>query len=143
LRYRLHQDTYIGDRLIVAGEGGTEMEIPPLARAGEMVTKMVSASVPMSSQIVPSAKKVSVRLDHDLHHIPGPHWEPLDDEAKAHCKKVGHEFTGEMPDVLDGLEEHLANAQARMRPDDVAMIAAGVITALQTAGLLTSSQPKK
>lgn len=37
------------------------------------------------------------------HHKPGPHWEPLDDDAKAMVARTGVEFTGEVPDVLSAL----------------------------------------
>lgn len=43
-------------------------------------------------------------------HVPGPHWEPLDDEAKAMCLKHGIAFTGSVPDPIDTLSLKLADA---------------------------------
>lgn len=35
------------------------------------------------------------------HHVPGPHWDPVDEEAKAHCTKLGVAYTGEVPDMVE------------------------------------------
>lgn len=49
----------------------------------------------------------------DARHVPGPHWMPLDDAAKALCAEHGIEYTGEVPDPLNGLQISLAEAIAK------------------------------
>lgn len=39
----------------------------------------------------------------DRRHKPGPHWQPLDDEAREMMEASGETFTGEVPDVLNAL----------------------------------------
>jgi len=69
--------------------------------------------------------------------VPGPHWEPIDDEAKALCKKHGIVFTGHVPDCMDSLTKQLAEAMERERqagnPD---AIAAAMVKALMEAGVI-------
>lgn len=40
-------------------------------------------------------------------HTPGPHWEAVDDEARAICKELKHEYTGEVPDIVNQLSDKL------------------------------------
>lgn len=70
-QWKIHQVSYINDRLYAEGE------IAELGRRGiDRVTKK------------------------PIHHLPGPHWEPVDDEAKEIAKGCGHVFTGEVPDMV-------------------------------------------
>jgi hypothetical protein len=78
-------------------------------------------------------------------HIPGPHWEPMDDEAKAHCAKLSVKFTGEVPDVMPALIDKLEKAQkdaaAAGNPD---AIAKAMVGALIEAGVIaTKKAPAK
>lgn len=77
-RYRLHQRSYIGDRLY---EPDSEITVSPSVK-------------------------------------PGPHWEPIDDEAKNAMANHAIEFTGEVPDVLARLEPMLADALAKRSGTD-------------------------
>lgn len=82
---------------------------------------------------------------HDIasHHVPGPHWEPLDDEAKAICKKHGVTFTGFVPDCLDQLTKQLSESMERERlagnPD---AIAAALVRALIEGGVIPKPAAK-
>jgi hypothetical protein len=51
---------------------------------------------------------------------PGPHMEPLDDEARAAAEAGGVKFTGEVPDVLNALLPMLQKAQ--QNADDAAKL---------------------
>jgi len=46
----------------------------------------------------------------DARHIPGPHWEPMDEAAKALAKKHQIKFTGQVPDPTDKLSLQLSDA---------------------------------
>jgi hypothetical protein len=48
----------------------------------------------------------------EARHIPGPHWQPMDDEAKAHCKKHGVTYTGQVPDMVEAMTADLQSKQA-------------------------------
>lgn len=72
----------------------------------------------------------------DARHIPGPHWEPLDDEARAICTANGHEFTGEVPDILPALTDELGkagNAAGGMTAEQMTAAIANGVTAAMTA----------
>lgn len=69
-RYRIHQTSYIDDRVIDAGQ----------------------------------------EIEADARHVPGPHWEPLDDAAKALAKKHSIRFTGNVPDPTEKLSLQLNRA---------------------------------
>lgn len=89
------------------------------------------------------------------HHTPGPHWEPVDEEAKAHCAKLGIAYTGEVPDMVErvgdvmggdrldakSLGEAIAAAFAKTAPPAidhealVKAVVAGVMAAQAAAAL--------
>ena len=133
MRFRIHQPSYIGDALIGPAEiddnpalgkhhRGHDIEVKPLALKGDRLTHKVVGKKPEI-----------VTLKDDLWPVPGPHWEPLDDAAKALCEKHGVQFIGEMPDVLSGLEEEFADAQARMQKQNAEMIAQAVAIGVREA----------
>lgn len=76
-------------------------------------------------------------------HVPGPHWEPLDDEAKALCKQHGVEYTGFVPDSMDVLVESLEQAKQKKAIEDNNAIGRGVANALIEAGVVTLKAPGK
>jgi hypothetical protein len=137
MRYRIHQPSVIGDRYIEAAEDNLpEIEVPPLARKGDRITKTLAGG-----------QKIIIVLDEDLQHVPASHWEPLDDAAKAQALACGIEFTGEMPDVLSGLEASLADVQSRMNPASMTqmadMMAAAIASAFKLAGIGEHTPAKK
>lgn len=76
--WKITQESYIGERLVLPGE------TVDLARRG-----------------------VDRKTKKPIHHIPGPHWEPMDDEAKEFSEKCGHTFTGETPDMIIAMTSDL------------------------------------
>lgn len=83
-KYKIHQESIIGDTTVPA-----DMEITIAANGKN--------------------KDGSPR-----HHVPGPHWEPLDDEARAICAATpGWVFTGEVPDAVEPLAIELENRMAK------------------------------
>lgn len=132
MRFRIHQPSYIDgvfidQGMIDATNGkGHEVEVKPLALKGQKIAQKAIGKRPGM-----------VTLTEDLHHVPGPHWEPVDDEARALCAKHKHDFTGELPDVMPVLEDQLAEAQkAVLHPDSAGTIADAVVGALAKAGML-------
>jgi len=76
-------------------------------------------------------------LKADTRQVPGPHWEPQDDEAKAHCAKHGVKFTGHVPDCMDKLTQLAADSMKRQDDaGDPAKIGAAVVGALVDAGVI-------
>lgn len=102
-QYRIHQESYINDRHILAN---AEVEVAPYAR------KRVQKKDEAGRDVVDKTGKKVFELV-DLHHKPGPHWEPLDDEARAICERHKHEFTGFVPDAVEDLSKQLEEAQAK------------------------------
>lgn len=80
-------------------------------------------------------------LKPDTKQLPGPHWEPMDDEAKALCAKHSIKFTGEVPDSMDKISQI---AQANMKRDTDAgspgKIGAAVVDALIDAGVVKGTK---
>ncbi len=79
-------------------------------------------------------------------HVPGPHWEPMDDEARALMEKHGVTFTGFVPDSVDFLTEQLAKAlkaKADAEKLDPNAIGKGVVAALLEAGIVKAAAPAK
>jgi hypothetical protein len=113
-RYKFHQESYVGNVLIAAEQ---EYEVPPLGRK---------------------------KSGEPLHHIPGPHWEPLDDEAKAICKMHDIKFTGEVPDAIGPLTDQLAETMAAQNK---ATASGGIdVEALGAAiakGITAAQQPQR
>lgn len=71
------------------------------------------------------------------HHVPGPHWEPMDDEAKAICKKNGIAFTGFVPDCMDKLTGMLADSMKKAdEAGSPGAIGAAVVDALVKNGVI-------
>ncbi len=74
--------------------------------------------------------------------VPGPHWEPMDDEAKALCVKHGIKFTGEVPDSMDSLTKTLqASMQQAADAGSPEKIGAAVVDALIAAGVVKGNKP--
>lgn len=70
-------------------------------------------------------------VDVSERHVPGPHWEPLDEKAKAIAEKHKVAFTGEVPDPTDKLslvlEDALQKAGVAIDHEKLAQaVAAGV-----------------
>jgi len=69
--------------------------------------------------------------------VPGPHWEPQDDEAKAHCAKHSVKFTGHVPDCMDKLTKIAQDGMKRAdEAGDPVKIGAAVVSALADAGVI-------
>lgn len=76
-------------------------------------------------------------LKPDTKQVPGPHWEPVDDEAKALAAKYGVKFTGEVPDSMDKLSKLAQdNMKAAADAGNPGMIGAAVVNALVEAGVV-------
>lgn len=79
--------------------------------------------------------------DKDGRHVPAPHWEPMDDDAKAICAKHSIKFTGEIPDSIEDMTRKLATDMANKRAADAvagqpAAIGVAVVDALVEAGVV-------
>lgn len=96
MRFRLDQDSFIGDVLHTAG---AEVEIPPLKPGRPERGKPGQPNY--RPEIAP------------VWHKPGPHWFPLDDEARELMRDHEVQHTGEVPDALPALGERLAEALAK------------------------------
>lgn len=84
---------------------------------------------------------VTMDLPPDTKHVPGPHWEPLDDEAKTLCKKHGIAFTGFVPDSIDKMCAELNETMAREKiAGSPAAIGDAVVASLVKAGVVKSSK---
>lgn len=57
-------------------------------------------TVTLEAYIDPKTKKLQ-------HHLPGPHWEPADEEAERFAEKMKHVYTGEMPDAVNDMVSRL------------------------------------
>lgn len=133
MKFMINQASYIGDGVV---EAGASIEVPPLVAA---------KNHPKDDNYVPP-----------VHHIPGPHWKPLDEEAKALCEKHKVVYTGEVPDPTGDLSLQLDAALERARAAGSAIdydklaastsaaVAQGVAEALKTIlPLLSNSGGKK
>lgn len=49
-------------------------------------------------------------VEPSAHNIPGPHWEPLDDEARAMCEAAGVNYAGAVPGLYATIEQNLRRA---------------------------------
>ena len=79
----------------------------------------------------------TLELPADTKHVPGPHWEPLDDEARALAKQHSIKFTGQVPDCIDQFQKQLAEAMEReKKAGDPDKIGAAVVEALVKAGVI-------
>jgi len=122
-KYRLHQTSYIDGTVFKAGT----VEGPQDSEGNEKPVYFVDA---------------------ESKHIPGPHWEPMNDAAKAVAKANGIEFTGFVPDSVDKfareLEETLRERAKREaehgNPDKMA---AAMVSALMEAGVIPKSSAKR
>lgn len=107
MKFRIDQQSYIDDKLI---EAGSELEVTPLY--------------------------IDKKTKKPVFHVPGPHWLPLDDDAKDYCEAMKHEYTGEVPDVLQGLEAVLNDLNGKLDETKLAgAITTGMepfLTAMQT-----------
>ncbi len=115
-KYRLNQTSYIGDIMYLAG-----LEGPVDRETGEL--------------------KPVYFIDKDSKYKPGPHWEPVNDAAKAIAAKHGIEYTGEVPDSMDKLLPQLELAKANKEKSDQDAVGAGVVKALIEHGII--KVPKK
>lgn len=76
-------------------------------------------------------------------HCPGPHWEPVNDAAKAKAAEAKVVYTGEVPDTVNELVKRLSEAQAReAEKGDPAATGAAVVQALIAAGVITVKDAK-
>lgn len=132
-RWKLHQDSFIDNGRNGGGQlfaAGSEVALGPLRPArGEPGE--------------PGYREAE-------HHRPGPHWEPLDDEAKAIARKAGHMFTGEVPDVVEDLTRQLEEAQKKaaaaqaLSPQDIAQLAAqAALAVLEGKGDAPGGKPAR
>jgi hypothetical protein len=119
-RWRIHQLSFIDTGNNGGGalfDAGSEISVGPLRAA-------------VGSPGDPGYRPAVV-------HRPGPHWEPLDDEAKAIAADTKTTFTGEVPDVVNALADELESSKAAMdaanraTPVTAEMIAAIVAEALK------------
>jgi hypothetical protein len=74
-------------------------------------------------------------------HRPGPHWEPLDDEAKAISADTKTTFTGEVPDVVNALADELEASKATMDAANRATVVTPEIIAQIVAAALAAHKP--
>lgn len=63
-------------------------------------------------------------------HTPGPHWEPVDDEAKKLMADTKTEFTGEIPDIVNSLSERLDRMMGERQGIDHDALAAAIAKGL-------------
>jgi hypothetical protein len=95
---------------------------------------------------VPDGVEFSEVVDVPARHVPGPHWFPVDDAAKARCAEYGVTYTGMVPDGVEALTLQLAEAQAAAKKREElngnpAAIAAALVAALIEGGIIPA--PKK
>ena len=117
-KYRLNHTSYIDDRMYLAGPDG-----PFDKETGE--------------------PRPVYYVDVHSKHVPGPHWEPVNDAAKARMKECGITYTGLVPDSMDDLVEQLELAKARAKERDQSGMAAGIVSALIEAGVVTVPKKKQ
>lgn len=115
-KYRLHQTSYIDNTLYVAG----------------------SVEGPQTSD---GEEKPVYYTDVESRHIPGPHWQPMNDAAKAICQKHEIKFTGFVPDSVDKfareLEQTLKDrAEREANNGNPDKMASAMVAALIEAGVI-------
>lgn len=86
----------------------------------------------------------------DARHVPGPHWQPMDDEAKKICQMHGIVYTGETPDCVEDMTKQLAHDMAKQAAlaataaaNSPSAIAQAIVGALIEAGVVTGTAKKK
>lgn len=110
-KYRLNHTSYIGDIMYLAGDDG-----PVDKETGE--------------------RKPVYYIDKDNRYTPGPHWEPVNEAAKAKALACGIVYTGQVPDSMDKLVGELEAAKQRRTEQDNMAIGRGVVAALTEMGFV-------
>lgn len=121
MKFRIDQDSYIDDKPVRAGQ---EIEL-----AKRKIKVLDGKGNPRFVMGYPT---------------PGPHWFPLDDDAKALMAESRIEHTGEVPDVIEQLKvdlqarldidyEKLAEAMAKANAAQAAANAEAIGSALAKA----------
>lgn len=116
-KYRLNHTSYIDDRMYLAGAEG-----PFDKETGE--------------------PRPVYYVDTNSKHTPGPHWEPVNEAAKARMKECGVEYTGFVPDSMDKLVDQLEEAKKHAQAETNRQIGRGVAEAMIEAGAVTAKPAK-
>lgn len=121
-KYRLHQTCYIDNTLYAAGS----------------VDGQINAE---------GEEKPVYYTDTEIRHVPGPHWEPMNEAAKAICKQHSIKFTGFVPDSVDKFARELEatlkeRAEREANNGNPDKMAAAMVSALIEAGVIPRPKAK-
>jgi len=69
-------------------------------------------------ELAPRRKRVGEEDPRECYDVPGPHWEPVDAEAKDLCKYRSVAYTGIVPDVVEDLAKQMEAAQKKAEREE-------------------------